>query len=249
MPPGDGTVEAGNLNGGEWRAQLSDDLKGNEAFTPFKTVSDFAKAHLETAGKVADLEGKLGTALFVPGDNATDEERNTFFAKLGRPEKADDYTISEVNVQGIADEKVREAVKARTTEDIAWFRGVAHKLGMSKGMAETLFAEYANRSAEYYAQIEGQRQKAMDDAMDALKKDPEWAGENFKANIVVVNKAMDAFGSPELKQLFDATGLGNNAAFVKFFYNVGKAMGEDKLVTGKAREKGKGWHYPSMEEK
>lgn len=248
---GDGTPEGGNLTGGEWRAQLSDDLKGNEAFTPFKTVSEFAKAHLETAGKVADLEGKVKDALFVPGENATDEERSAFFAKLGRPEKAEDYVIAGMDVQGITDEKVREAIKARATEDITWFRGVAHKLGMSKGVAETLFGEYAKRNAEYFALMEGQRQKAMDDAMETLKKDPEWAGENFTKNLVVVNKAMEAFGSPELKQVFDASGLGNNAAFINFFYKVGKAMGEDKLVGGTpggTKDK-KGWGYPSMEEK
>lgn len=248
---GDGTPEGGNLTGGEWRAQLSDDLKGNETFTPFKTVSEFAKAHLETAGKVADLEGKVKDALFVPGDNATDEERSAFFAKLGRPEKAEDYVIAEMDVHGITDEKAREAIKARATEDIAWFRGLAHKLGMSKVVAETLFGEYAKRNAEYFALMEGQRQKAMDDAMETLKKDPEWAGENFTKNLVVVNKAMEAFGSPELKQVFDASGLGNNAAFINFFYKVGKAMGEDKLVgggPGGTKDK-KGWSYPSMEEK
>lgn len=247
---GDGTGDTGNLTGGEWRAQLSDDLKANETFTPFKTVSDFAKAHLETAGKAAELEGKIKDALFVPGEKATDDERNAFFGKLGRPEKAEDYVIAELDANGITDEKVREAVKARTTEDIAWFRGAAHKLGLTKAQAESLFGEYAKRNGEYFAQMEGQRQKSLDDAMTALKSDPEWAGENLTKNLAVVNKAMEVFGSPELKQVFDSSGLGNNPAFVKFFYKVGKAMGEDKLIQGGPGGGGeKGWHYPSMEEK
>jgi hypothetical protein len=63
MAEGEGTGEgtgtgAGTGQGeGLWRAQLPADLKENETFTPYKTLGDFAKAHLETAGKVKDWMG------------------------------------------------------------------------------------------------------------------------------------------------------------------------------------------------
>ena len=68
-----------------WIAGLPADLQGNETFVQFKTVGDFAKHHLDVAKthtesetKIKDLEGKMGNAVFIPGNNATDEERTTF---------------------------------------------------------------------------------------------------------------------------------------------------------------------------
>ena len=46
---------------GEWMAQLSDDLKENEALTSFETLSDLASAHLENVGKLSDLDGRATT--------------------------------------------------------------------------------------------------------------------------------------------------------------------------------------------
>ena len=69
MALGDG-IDTGNLNPGSedggnlgWRVQLPDDLKANETFTPFKTVGDFAKAHIETITKAKELEGKLSGSI------------------------------------------------------------------------------------------------------------------------------------------------------------------------------------------
>lgn len=247
----DGTVDTGNLTGGEWRAQLSDDLKANETFTPFKTVSDFAKAHLETVGKAQELEGRLGKAVIVPGEGAKDEDWAAFYGRLGRPEKADDYALAEFPVpQGLTDQNVVEAIKKRGAEDLAWFRGAAHKHGLTKGQAEQLFGEYAQRHGEYFAAMEQQREQAMVAAMTELQKDPEWSGEKMKVNLGVVEKVLATFGTPELKQWFDATGQGNNALIIKFFHKVGKAMGEDNLITGgTAGAKKDGWSYPSMDEK
>ena len=52
------------------------------------------------------------------------------------------------------------------------------------------------------------------------------------ASIGAAQKAMDKFGSPELKQYLNETGLGNHPELVRIFANIGKAMSEDGLVTG-----------------
>ncbi|MEI6907818.1 peptidase, partial [Klebsiella pneumoniae] len=41
------------------------------------------------------------------------------------------------------------------------------------------------------------------------------------------------FGTPELKEYLNGTGLGNHPELVKAFIKVGKAMSEDGMVTGK----------------
>lgn len=62
------------------------------------------------------------------------------------------------------------------------------------------------------------------------KADKEFGGGQFDQNLAVANKALDAFGTPELKTLLRDTGFGNHPEVIRAFVNVGKAVGEDKLV-------------------
>jgi len=62
------------------------------------------------------------------------------------------------------------------------------------------------------------------------KADKEFGGGQFDQNLAVANKALDAFGTPELKTLLRTTGFGNHPEVIRAFVNVGKAVGEDKLV-------------------
>ena len=43
-------------------------------------------------------------------------------------------------------------------------------------------------------------------------------------------KALDTFGTPELVELLDTYGIGNNPEMIRFFKRVGEATGEDKIV-------------------
>ena len=52
--PGDQHVQAPG-----WLAGLPADLRDNEAFKSYRTVGDFAKAHLDTAAKAKEYEGKI----------------------------------------------------------------------------------------------------------------------------------------------------------------------------------------------
>ena len=74
-----------------WRAQLPDDLKENEAFTGFEKIGDFANAYLKKGKTQSDLEGKLTNSIQLLKDDASDEDRATFFSKIGRPDKPEGY--------------------------------------------------------------------------------------------------------------------------------------------------------------
>lgn len=50
----------------------------------------------------------------------------------------------------------------------------------------------------------------------------------------VAKSVIEKFGTPELRQYLNDTGLGNHPELVKFAYAVGKAMSEDSLVRGQA---------------
>lgn len=82
------------------------------------------------------------------------------------------------------------------------------------------------------------QQKAAVEAHQAQVK--EW-GEQVAAdkelgkpeNQAVARQAVEQFGTPELKDLLNRTGMGNHPEVVKAFLKVGKAISEDKVIVGR----------------
>lgn len=56
-------------------------------------------------------------------------------------------------------------------------------------------------------------------------------GDKLDETLATCKKAL-ALGPPELKQLLNDSGFGNHPAIVKFMHTVGKALSEDRHVTG-----------------
>lgn len=81
----------------------------------------------------------------------------------------------------------------------------------------------------------------------ATVADKEVGGDAHAANLATAKKAIEAFGSPELKQLLDTSGLGNHPEVVRFAYRVGKAISEDKVLTGGQPDAGTAPFYPNSQ--
>jgi hypothetical protein len=244
MKAEDGT-DQGNLNqqGADgvnlgWRAQLPDDLKANETFTPLKTVGDLAKVHLDTTAKVKDLEGKLGESIPKLKDNATDEERTAYFKALGRPDKADDYKF----------EKLTPPEGAKVDPQMeGWFKSIAHQAGLSATQAAMIHKAYSDAYFAAHTAAEAQKVKDMEMGVENLKK--EW-GAKFDENVALVNKATSVFMTPEEKKHMDESGKGNDPVLVKMFHRIGLAMADDQFVpgstTGVDGEEKIGMNYTTM---
>ena len=74
--------------------------------------------------------------------------------------------------------------------------------------------------------------------IEQIKADPVLGGAQLNENIAVAKKAIDTFGTPELKGLLDSTGFGNHPEVVSAFFKIGKAISEDKLVIGQGKPRG-----------
>lgn len=128
------------------------------------------------------------------------------------------------------------------------FKSVAKELGLKQDQAQKLVDFYAK---QYQAQTEAYQRQVQEWAEQA-KKDPVIGGADFDKNIGVAVKALDKFGTPELRQVLDNTGLGNHPEVIKFFYNVGKAISEDSFVEGSGKSAAKSIAeilYPNMTKK
>lgn len=82
------------------------------------------------------------------------------------------------------------------------------------------------------------------------RADKEFGGDALEANLSVAKRALDTFGSPELKKMLTESGLGNHPEIIRAFTRVGKAISEDKLVPGSTKPAGSKTAeqllYPSM---
>ncbi|HFI7897707.1 peptidase [Escherichia coli] len=149
-----------------------------------------------------------------PADKSEDEEQK----QEGAPEKYE-FTAGE----GV--ELDSEALKD--------FEPVARDLNLTNEQAQKLVDAYPKILAGVQQRQAEAWQKQTEGWAETVKADKEIGGDKLTANLSAAQRALDQFGTPELKEYLNATGLGNHPDLVKTFVKIGKAMSEDGMVTGK----------------
>ncbi|HAS0900283.1 TPA: peptidase [Enterobacter cloacae] len=118
------------------------------------------------------------------------------------------------------------------TEALKDFEPVARELNLTNEQAQKLVDAYPKILAGVHQRQAEAWQKQTEGWAETVKADKEIGGDKLTANLSAAQRALEQFGDPELKEYLDSTGLGNHPALVKAFIKVGKAMSEDKVVTG-----------------
>ncbi|HDC4673072.1 peptidase [Enterobacter kobei] len=118
------------------------------------------------------------------------------------------------------------------TEALKDFEPVARELNLTNEQAQKLVDAYPKILAGVQQRQAEAWQKQTEGWAETVKADKEIGGDKLTANLSAAQRALEQFGDPELKEYLDSTGLGNHPALVKAFIKVGKAMSEDKVVTG-----------------
>lgn len=110
---------------------------------------------------------------------------------------------------------------------IGAFSEVAKELNLTQDAAQKVLDKMgpviAGRHAEVLTQAKAQW-------VEAAQTDKEYGGEKLAENLAVAKKALDTFGSPELRTLLNESGLGNHPELIRAFFRAGKAISEDKFV-------------------
>jgi hypothetical protein len=110
----------------------------------------------------------------------------------------------------------------------AEFTEIAKELKLDQAAAQKLAdvgAKMVQRQVEAHA-------KLVESWAEQVKTDNEIGGDKLAENLGVARKALEAFGTPELRDVLNATGLGNHPEVIRAFYKVGKAISEDRFVGG-----------------
>lgn len=115
------------------------------------------------------------------------------------------------------------------------FKAVAKELKLTQEQAQKMLDLDVKRTQAQQSAL----QQAAVAWQDASKSDKEFGGDLLAENMGLAKKALDAFGTPELKALLEQSGLGNHPEIIRAFYRAGKAISEDKLVVGNGATGGK----------
>ena len=115
------------------------------------------------------------------------------------------------------------------------FSEVAKELDMSQDAAQKMIDKVAPvmqaRQAEQIAAV-------RNEWAESSKSDKEFGGDKLEENLATAKKAMDTFGTPELTELLNKSGLGNHPEIIRAFYRAGKTISEDTFVGGQKSSTG-----------
>lgn len=145
------------------------------------------------------------------------------------PQAAEETKATEPVVPEAYEFKMPEGVELDTVAADE-FTVIAKELKLTQEQAQKVAdigAKQAQRQAEAHA-------KQVEAWTEAVKTDKEIGGDALPENLAIARKALDTFGTPELKDILNISGLGNHPAVIKAFYKAGKAISDDRFVAGSA---------------
>lgn len=117
------------------------------------------------------------------------------------------------------------------------FSNVARELNLSQEAAQSVLDRMAPKMA--------QRQMAQIEAVhaqwtEASRTDKEFGGDKLDASLTVAKRALDSFGTPQLRSLLNESGLGNHPEVIRFMVRAGQSISEDRFVAPSQGSSAKG---------
>ena len=124
----------------DWRAGLPEALRDHSALKPIRDIGGLAKSF------VAAQELVGADKIAIPGDDAPAEKWDAFYARLGRPERAEDYVLDAPD--GLPDGvDYSDATAGR-------FKAWAHEAGLTPRQAQQLHGAFVDSVADTVSALE-----------------------------------------------------------------------------------------------
>lgn len=109
---------------------------------------------------------------------------------------------------------------------------LAKDLGLTQEQAQKVADLGAKQGQRFVDAQAAAVEKARTTWREQITADKDLGGDNLNATLAAGKGALEQFGTPELRTLLDESGLGDHPEVIRFFAKVGKATGNDKIVTG-----------------
>jgi hypothetical protein len=198
----------------DWRSSIDQEIAGDPSLADIKDLNGLAKSYINAQKMVG------ADKIVLPGAEASEDEMNEFYNRLGRPEK---YEFDKVELP--------DGFEHSEPMDNA-MKQLMHETGLTNAQANKLYTGYLQYLGNEYNEAVGQNDQMRSEWHTQLKKD---LGKAFDESVDLSQRAAKELGGEELLKWFDETGQGDNPMFVKLFAKVGKMMSEAGAEPGEVR--------------
>ncbi len=149
----------------------------------------------DSADKIVEsyrnLESKIGDSLRPPGDDASPEEWQAFYGRLGRPDTATDYEFAMPD--GLTEDFPYDA------ESAGRFAEWAHEAGLSPRQAQGLHDRFVQDMSGRFSASQQEDVSAIDEAHATLVEAwGESTTEGYRRNVDLANRALRELGGEAL---------------------------------------------------
>jgi hypothetical protein len=191
-----------------WTAAFDEDTNAYVSNKGWKEPQDLLMSYRN----LEKFAGGAKNLLELPPEGATPEQLDAFYSKLGRPADPEEYGL--------------QPPQGGDPELTNWFKGTAHKLGLTANQAKALYTEFNGMSGSLQEKLQAQQAQESEKAIGSLKQ--EW-GQAFDQNIGAGRRAVAALGldAGKLQAYEDKLGT---AEMLKLFATLGSKMGEDSFA-------------------
>jgi len=188
--------------------------------------ADGQQGDQSTEGQPTASEGEGGKADGAPSESDPAGDK--------AEDKADESKDDKDKADGPPDEYQFEAPEGVELDEAVTdaFSEAARDAGLSQEKAQALLEKVAPVTAQRQAE---RLEAARAEWTEAAQTDKEFGGDNLQENLATAKKALDTFGTPELQDLLNESGLGNHPEVIRAFYRAGKTISEDHFVNGQTR--------------
>lgn len=153
-------------------------------------------------------------------------EYNTVYDRLGRPSDPKAYEIPDLQIP--------QGFPAVATETIDSFKEMSHKIGLLPHQVKALYQWQHDQAVTGFTQ-NGEAQVTASQASEGLLRKE--YGKAFDGNLAAAKGLIAKFGSPEVAQALETSGLGSNPDMIRFMVKVAKNFGEDgNALAGEAQQ-------------
>lgn len=176
---------------------------------------------------MTDTTQDTGTATHdAGGTQTTDQTASTTQATQTEASTADATKTTETAAEVEYKFDMPEGVEVDQAS-LDEFTGIAKELKLPADAAKKLVDIAARREiarAEAFA-------KQVETWGNEVKADPELGKAE---HLAIAKKTIDTFGTPELRDLLNSTGMGNHPEVIRMALKIGKAISEDTFVAGRS---------------
>lgn len=164
-----------------------------------------------------------------PASEPTAQPEATAAPDAGQQQQSTEAPAAEGQPEGAPESYEFTNTDAMDPEVLGQYAEVAKELGLSQDAAQTILDKVL---PTIQSRQQEQMQAISQQWADQARTDKEFGGEKLDENLALAKRALDAYATPELRNLLNDSGLGNHPEVIRFMVRAGQSISEDSFVTG-----------------